>query len=199
MAALLLSEVLILALSGAGLGLPLAFGAVRVFRVLGKNLPRVDEIVVDWRILLYTLVCSIFAALLCGLLPAFCAARREFAQSARGTRTTVSGSNRVHFALVGVQVALAVTLLAGAALLIRSLQQLGRVSTGFEPRHVLTFHISSSWGETGDAQSSRRRAGRILDELRGLPGVAATANALSLPGVPTDYQVELKVRRPLRD
>jgi putative ABC transport system permease protein len=190
---LMLSEVLILAVAGAALGLPLAFGAVRVFRALGRNLPRVDEIVLDWRILLYTLVCAFVAALLCGILPALRAARRGFAQSAREGRATVSGGSRVHFTLVGVQVALAVTLLAGAALLIRSLQQLGRVSPGFEPEHVLTFHISSSWGETADRAGSKLRAERILEELRAVPGVAATANSLSLPGVPADYQVEFDV------
>jgi putative ABC transport system permease protein len=192
-AALLLTEVVLLALAGAAVGMPLAFGAVRLFRTLGKNMPRVDEIALDWRILLYTLVCSVVAALLCAVLPAFRSTRRGFAQSDRGARTTVSGGNRVHFALVGVQVALAVTLLAGAALLIRSFQQLGRVSPGFSPEQVLTFHISNSWSESGDTQASRRTATRILEELRSLPGVAVAANALSLPGVPTDYQVELKL------
>jgi putative ABC transport system permease protein len=192
-AALMLSGVLILAIAGAAAGLPLAFGAVRAIRRLGSQLPRVDEIAVDWRILTYTLVCAVGAALLCGALPAFRAARREFARPSGATRTTVSGGNRAHFALVGIQVALAVTLLAGAALLIRSLQQLGRVSPGFEPEHVLTFHISSSWGETSDMQASRRRVERILDGMRGAPGVAATALALNLPGVPTDYQIELKL------
>jgi putative ABC transport system permease protein len=191
-AALLLSEVLILAVCGAGLGLPLALGALRVFRVLGRNMPRVDEITLDWRVVLYTLVCAVAAALLCGLLPALRAGRSDNGQSPRATRTTVSGGSRMHFALVGVQVALAVTLLAGAGLLVRSLQQLGRVSPGFEPEHVLTFHISSSWGETSDPQY-RRKAKRIQEELNGLPGVAVTANAIGLPGVPTDYQVELKV------
>jgi putative ABC transport system permease protein len=192
-AGLMLSEVLILALAGAGLGMPLAFGAARVFRVLGKDLPRVDEIVVDWRILTYTLVCATGAALLCGLLPALRAAGRDFAQSARGARATVSGGNRAHFGLVGVQVALAVTLLAGAALLIRSLQQLGRVSPGFEPEHVLTFQISNSWGETGDMAAGRRKANRLMEELRATPGVSAAANAFGVPGVPTDYQVEMKL------
>jgi predicted permease len=192
-AGLMLSEVLLLAAAGAGLGLPLAFGAARVFRALGKGLPRVDEIVVDWRILTYTLVCAVAAAVLCGLLPALRAARREFAPSTRGGRTTVSGGNRTHFTLVGVQVALAVTLLAGAALLIRSLQQLGRVSPGFDAQHVLTFQISSSWAETNNSQAARQRAHRLIEELRATPGVASAANAYGLPGVPADYQVEMKV------
>ncbi len=65
-------------------------------------------------------------------------------------RSSVAGRNRVQLALVGVQVALAVTLLAGAGLLLRSFQELGRVSPGFEAARVLTFHVSTSWAETND-------------------------------------------------
>src|SRR5712692_10387563 len=86
-------------------------------------------------------------------------------------RGSVSGGGRVQFALVGVQVALAVTLLAGAALLIRSLQQLGRVSPGFSAERVVSFQMSSSWGETGDRAASKRKADRILERLAAVPGV----------------------------
>jgi len=176
------------------LGLLLAAAAADVFRSLAKNLPRIEEITLDWRIVIYSLVCAILVTLLCGIFPAIRGARNNLAYSARGTRSTVSGGNRVQFALVGVQVALAVTLLAGAALLVRSYQQLGRVSPGFDPEHILTFQVSTSWGETGDPKASKLRVERILDGLRTVPGVedAASAN-ISLPGVPTKFQVELKV------
>jgi putative ABC transport system permease protein len=104
----------------------------------------------------------------------------------------VSSGNRVRFTLVGVQVALAVTLLAGAGLLIRSLDQLGRVSPGFDPEHILTFQMSTSWAETGDFKSSMARVDRILDGLRTVPGVENATVDVGLPGVPSDYQVELK-------
>src|SRR5262249_26280744 len=71
-------------------------------------------------------------------------------------------------------------------------QQLGRVSPGFEAEHVLTFQMSSSWGETADLKGTTQRIERILDSLHALPGVEATATAYSLPGVPADYQVELQ-------
>ncbi len=189
----LLAEVLILALSGAGLGLLLAAAAPGVFRSLATNLPRMEEIALDWRIVIYSLICAIVVTVLCGIFPAIRGTRSNLADSARGTRTSVSGGNRVQFALVGVQVALAVTLLAGAGLLIRSFQQLCRVSPGFEADHILTFHVSSSWGETGDFKASKRRVERILDGLRAVPGIEAAASAFSLPGVPTEYQVELKL------
>ncbi|HTS48017.1 MAG TPA: ABC transporter permease [Bryobacteraceae bacterium] len=188
----LLAEVFILAVSGAAVGLLLAGAAAAVFRSLAKDLPRIQEIALDWRIVFYSLACALIATLVCGLLPAIRGTRNALADSARGTRTTVSGGNRTQFVLTGVQVALAVTLLSGAGLLIRSLQQLGRVSPGFETEHILTFQVSNAWGETADMKAVVRRVHRILDTLQALPGVEAAATTYDLPGVPSDYQVELK-------
>ncbi|PYT18132.1 MAG: ABC transporter permease [Acidobacteria bacterium] len=189
----LLTEVVVVSLAGAALGLVVAAGASRVFRSLAKDLPRIEEIGLDWRIVLYALACAIAATLLCGIFPAIRGSRRNLAGSlAQAGRWQVSRYNRVQFALVGVQVALAVTLLAGAGLLLRSFQELGRVSPGFDPEHVLTFHISSSWGETADQKAARQRVDRILDGLRSVPGIESAATALSLPGVPAQYQIELK-------
>jgi len=109
------------------------------------------------------------------------------------SRTQVSGRSPVHLLLVGVQVALAVTLLVGAGLLVRSFRELGRVAPGFDPAHVLTFRISTTWGETADMKGLRQRTERILDFLRSVPGVQAAATAIWLPGVPTQYQTELKL------
>src|SRR5262249_26150625 len=120
--------------------------------------------------------------------------RRDLAGSTRAGRTSVSGGNRVQFSLVGVQVALAVTLLAGAALLGRSLQELGRVSPGFDAGHVLSFQVSSSSSGTADFTSSKRRVERIVDGLRVLPGVEAAATSYTIPGTPWDFQVEFNVQ-----
>jgi putative ABC transport system permease protein len=192
-AAHLLAEVLILAISGAALGLLLAASAANVFRSLARNLPRIEEITLDSRIVLYSLICAVVATLLCGILPAIRGTRGDLAGSARLGRTSVSGGNGVQLCLVGMQVALAVTLLAGAALLVRSFQQLGRVSPGFDPEHILTFHVSYSWAETGDYKTAKGRVDRIMEGLRVVPGVEAATEAMSLPGVPGEYQVEFKV------
>jgi putative ABC transport system permease protein len=192
-AAQLLTEVFVLAIVGAGVGLLLAGAASRIFRLLAKDLPRVDEIGLDWRIVLYTLAAAVAATLLCGIFPALRATRRSLAGSlALAGRSHVGGRNPVQFVLVGVQVALAVTLLAGAGLLLRSFQELGRVSPGFEPEHVLTFHISTSWAETNDRKGSSQRMERTLDALQAIPGVESAAAAITLPGVPGQYQVEVK-------
>lgn len=189
----LLTEALLLSIAGATLGVGVAAAAASIFRTLGEDLPRVQEISLDWRIVLYTLACSMAAAVACGLLPALRGTRRDPAGTlATAGRSQVGGRNPVQFALVGVQVALAVTLLSGAGLLLRSFQELGRVSPGFDPSHVLTFHISTSWAETGDYKASRQRLDRVLDGLRDLPGVASAAATMELPGVPATYQIELR-------
>ena len=192
-AAQLLSELLVLALAGAGLGLLLAGAAARIFRFLARDLPRLDEIGLDWRVILYSLVCALAATVICGLWPAMRATRRDLAESLSGAgRGQVSRRNPVQLLLVAAQIALAVTLLSGAGLLVRSFQALGRVAPGFEAEHVLTFHISTSWAETNDFPAARRRGKRILDGLRTMPGVEAAATTFWLPGVPGKFQIELK-------
>ena len=189
----LLTEVFVLAVAGAGLGLLVANAASRVFRALARDLPRVEEIRLDWRIVLYSLVCSVLATLVCGLFPAIRGTRRNVSSSlTQASRTQVSTRNPLQWLLVGVQVALAVTLLAGAGLLLRSFQELGRVSPGFDPRQVLTFHISGSYAETADWKGLTQRIDRIVDSLGSMPGVETAATDATLPGVPSHFQIELK-------
>jgi putative ABC transport system permease protein len=189
----LLTEVLILALAGASVGLLAAGAASRVFRYLARDLPRIDEIGLDWRIVLYSLVCALLATLLCGVFPAVRASRRDPALSlAQAGRAQVSHRNPLQLVLVGMQIALAVTLLAGAGLLVRSFQVLARVSPGFHPEQVLTFHISTSWAETNNYKASNQRMDRLLDGLRAVRGVESAASAGWLPGVPNGYQIEVK-------
>jgi putative ABC transport system permease protein len=94
--------------------------------------------------------------------------------------------------LVGVQVALAVMLLAGAGLLLRSFQELGRVTRGFDSGHILTFQLSMNWGETGDIKKQRQFTDHLLETLRATPGVEAAAISVGVPGAPFHYQTELK-------
>jgi predicted permease len=190
----LLTEAFVLALSGAMLGLLVARAAAAVFRALAADLPRVHEIRLDWRIVLYSLACSIVVTLLCGLVPAIRGTRAGISGSlAQASRTQVSGHHRLQWLLVGVQVALAVTLLAGAGLLLRSFQALNRVSPGFDSSHILTLHVSGSWGETNDMPGLTQRVLRIIDFLHATPGVEAAATSAMLPGVPSQYQTELKL------
>src|SRR5262249_47761279 len=93
----------------------------------------------------------------------------------------------IQWTLVGAQVALAVTLLAGAGLLLRSFQALGSVSPGFDTANVLTFRISSSWAES----DMRQRGLRTLEFLETIPVVERAAMAFTFPGVPNEYPMEL--------
>jgi putative ABC transport system permease protein len=184
----LLMEAFVLSVSGAVLGLILAAAATRAFRTLGASLPRADEIVLDWRILLYTLTSAVAATFLCGIIPAIRGSRRDMRSSlAQAGRTLVPARAAIQWTLVGAQVALAVTLLAGAGLLLRSFQALGRVSPGFDVGNVLTFRISSAWAET----DMRERGKRMLEFLETIPGVERASLAFSFPGVPTEYPTEL--------
>ncbi len=190
----LLAEMFVLACAGSLLGLGISLGAARVFSAMAHNLPRVDEIGLDWRIVLYCLACAIAATFFCGTFPAWRATRARLGRSlARSSRAQVSARNPLQWVLAGVQVALAVTLLVGAGLLLRSMQELARVSPGFDPSHVLTMHVSASYGETVDMKALTQRINRILETLRAVPGVDAAATSGTLPGIPRQYPTELKI------
>jgi putative ABC transport system permease protein len=189
-AGLVLAETLLLAVVGGGLGLLIAGVATAALRSLGAELPRVDEIVVDGRILAYCSASTLGVALLCGLLPALRALReRSRVASGESARTQVSARQPLQWTLVGAQVALSVTLLAAAALLARSFHELARVEPGFDKSRVLSFRMSGSWNETADYPALVARIDRTLEALRSLPGVeAAASSGWSLPGVPVEYE-----------
>lgn len=190
----LLTESFVLAVIGAALGLIVATTAAKAFSHLAAGVPRADEIALDWRVVCYSLVCAVAATLLFGLFPAFRATRRELAaQLAHSSRTQVSAANPLQWLLTGIQVTLAVTLLVGAGLLLRSFQELGRVSPGMDLTHVLTFRISGNWGETADYKKLRARINETLEALRTLPGVRGAATAGFLPAVNADFQTEVQL------
>ena len=186
------TECFVLAVAGSALGLFVAAAGSRALRAFAIGLPRAEEIGLDWRIVLYTLACVAIATLLCGLFPAIRGTRRSIASElAHAGRTQVSTGNPLQWLLVGVQVALAVVLLTGAGLMLRSFEELGRVSPGFDSAHVVTFGISGNWGETADMKALTNRIDRTLDELRAVPGVRAASTSATLPGVPSDSRTEL--------
>jgi putative ABC transport system permease protein len=190
----LLTEVFVLALLGSLAGLAVAAISVHGFQLLSKTLPRAGEINLNWTIVLYTLLAAVLTTFLCGLLPAIRGTRKGLAQSlARTSRTQASTRNPIQWFLVGVQVSLAVTLLLGAGLLLRSMQQLGRVRAGFDAGNVLTFQVSGSWAETTDMNNVTQRINRTLDALRTIPGIAAASTAGMMPGVDAINQTEFKI------
>jgi predicted permease len=189
-----LIETLVLSLGGGSIGLLLAYAGMRLLHIAPLALPRFDEITIDWRILLYALVCAGMVAVFCGMFPALRAARDRGMASSSAGRAIVSTRYRLQWALVAAQISLSVTLLAGAALLGRSLQQLWRVDPGFNIHQVLAFRVSGTWAETSNQERLRNRVQTIIETLRGLPGVVSAATTgWSLPGVPTEFQSSLQL------
>ncbi len=190
-AAQLLTETALLALAGAAAGLLVAASAAAAIRAFAPELPRLDEIGIDARILLYTIAASLVVALLCGAFPALRSTRIALSLAGAG-RTQVSARHSLQWLLVGVQMALSVALLAGAGLLLRSVEALSRVDPGFDAARVLAFRVSGSWSEEEDRDRLVQRIEGTLDELGALPGVEAAATSWSLPGVPRQYQIEFQ-------
>jgi putative ABC transport system permease protein len=187
----LLTEVFVLALLGSLAGIAIAAGAAHGFHLMAKTLPRASEIKTNWTIALYSLLCAVATTLFCGLVPAMRGTRRQLAHSlAQNSRTQATTRSPIQWILVGIQVTLAVTLLTGAGLLIRSLQNLKAGAPGFDASHILTFQLTGSWSETTDMASMNRRIDRNLDSLRTIPGVEDAATAGFLPGLPSLYQVQ---------
>jgi predicted permease len=181
-AAQVLAEAGVLAIAGAALGVLVAAGAAAALRSVAAGFPRADELAVDAPLLLYTAASIVLVTLFCGVVPALRSARGSDVRIARG-RTQVSGRHALQWCFVGVQVALSVTLLCGAGLLLRSFQELGRVDPGFDASHVLTFRVSGSYGESGTVAD---HVEPILEDLRTLPGVDAAATSSPVPGVLND-------------
>jgi predicted permease len=148
-----------------------------------------DELSIDWIVVVYTLGIALLVAVLCGVLPAIRAGRETVGRSlTEGGRTQVTSRHSLQWLLVGAQVAMSVVLLAGAGLLVRSVQELGRVDAGFDPAHVLTFRVSGNFGETVDRERLIARIDGTIDALRALPGVETAATSVFLPGVPSEFE-----------
>lgn len=170
----LLLEAFCLAIPGCLLGLAVSFAATSLFRRAAAILPRVEGIRLDWRLVVFTFSLSLITAVLFGLIPALRSTRAEWA------RTQIGGRHNLQRMLVSAQVALALVLLIGSGLLIRSFAQLTRVSLGFNPEHVLAFRISGSYGEAQPHLA--QRLNRTLEALQNMPGVASAAFTMTLPG-----------------
>jgi putative ABC transport system permease protein len=184
----LLIESLLMSLAGAAVGLAIAGAAVEGLRTIAADFPRIDEMTLDVAVVSYTVAIAFVVAALCGVLPALRAKRDGGRALAEGARTQVSSRHSLQWLLVGAQVAMSVVLLAGAGLLVRSLQQLRGIDAGFDAERVLTFRVSGDYSETGNPERLRARVEGTIDALRPLPGVQGVAASHVLPGVPIESQ-----------
>ncbi len=181
----LLTESLLLSLLGAAVGLALAWAGTRLLSGLSPTvLPRAGEIALDFRVLAFTAAVAVVTGILFGLAPAFQMARTDLNSALReGGRGSSVGfqRNRLRSLLVVGEVALALVLLTGAGLLMRSFYQLQSVDAGFDPHGVLTFRTSLP--ETRYPKDEQQIAfyQRALDQIRALPGVSAAGASQIFP------------------
>ena len=171
--------------AGGLLALPLALLAVRLLVRFGpRELPRLDEISIDAAVLLFGLAVSVVAGLLFGLLPALRAGAVAAAgHMTAGARGATVGRERqlARRGLVVVQVALALTLLVGSGLAVRSFQRLAAVDPGFDPVDVLAFGLSLPERDYESPAARLNFHRQIVDSLRALPGAVDASAASTVP------------------
>jgi predicted permease len=179
----LMTESLALALAGAAAGTGLAIWALSVIvKVYPSNLPRLAQVSIDPRVLLFTTGLVLVSSLLFGLVPALRVARPQLTEAMQaGGRTSGSAQhNRLRSALVISQTALGLMLLIGAGLLIRSLDRLRHVELGFNPEHLLTANFDLSQTRYNSDQQDQFYQ-ELLRRVRTVPGVIAAGAAMPMP------------------
>ena len=193
----LLTESLVLAVAGAVGGLVVAYALQRVILAVSpEDVPRLDHARIDARVLAFTLGVSVLAALVFGLVPALRSARPHLQQTLReGGRGSLT-RDRLRPILVAAEVALAITLLVGSGLLIRSAWLMEHVDPGFDPRGVLTARLILPAARYQTAAQVTRAYGAIRDEAARIPGVQAAAltSVAPLSGSSMQSSVESKER-----
>ena len=181
----LLAESLVLAFAGGVIGVGVAVVATRTLLALNPDtLPSMFTATVDGGVLLFSLVLTVGIGLLMGLVPALHVARVDPQESLKeGERGTSQGrgGERVRRVLVVAQVGLAVMLLIGAGLLVRSFRELTRVRLGFDPDRVLTAQLRAGGERYDSPDAVNRFYDRVLDEIAHGPGVAAAGAVTILP------------------
>ncbi len=193
-----LTESLVLAVIGGAVGLLLAFWIVDLLVSFApRGTPRLDEIAIDPFVLAFTCGVTLFTGLVFGLAPALLSSRTNFnsalKEGGRDTSATSRGA-RVRSALVVSEVALALMLLVGAALLIKSFVNLQRVDPGFNPKDVVRVDVGLPRTRYPERNQSATFYKQLLDRVAALPGVQSAGAVSSLPlsggGTDSDFGIE---------
>ena len=203
----LLTESVLLFLAGGALGLVLGVAGIRALLAVNTaGLPRVGEqgsvVTLDWRVLAFTLLVSLGTGLLFGLIPALQASRADLSTTLKesaGRSGTGFRQHRTRAVLVVAEVALALVLVVGAALLVRTAVALRSVVPGFDTTHVLTMRMSMSGARYLKSEGVAQVVRDGVERLRALPGVVAASAACCVPlegGYGLPFVI---VGRPLQD
>jgi putative ABC transport system permease protein len=194
----LLTENLLLSAIGGVIGTLVAMGAVRLLLVLatslnrrdvirGVNLPRADVIGIDGVVLAFTVGVALFAGVLFGLLPALQQSRHRDADLLRERQV----SHRIRGTLVVAEIAMAVMLLVGGALLIHSFLRLSNVENGYNPANLLTFQAAPQGPSRADGMAF---ADRLVERLAASPGVTAVGYSNNLPLIQQGFSRDVSSR-----
>jgi putative ABC transport system permease protein len=198
----LLTESVLLSLLGAGLGLLLSVWSVELLRSLKpEGIPRLDNVGVDATVIVFTIAIAFITGILFGLVPAVSATRgvsSSLKEAGRGAVTS-RGGGRIRGALVVAELALAVMLLAGAGLLMRSFLKLQAVDPGFRPEQALTFDLTLPDARYSQDPQRLTFFDQLMPKLRALPGVRSASAVLGLPltGVNFIISFDIAERPPL--
>jgi putative ABC transport system permease protein len=180
----LITESVLMASFGGALGLFLAdLGLTLLKSTLPADTPGLLSVAIDWRVLLFTALLVVFTGIASGVAPAFHSSRTELTESlkAGGRGTTLATSRRVRAILVVGELALAVLLVSGAGLLIRSLWALSHVNPGFHSDNVLTARITPNQNFCADQGRCFSFYRDLLREVRAIPGVNEASLISTLP------------------
>jgi predicted permease len=193
----LITEAVVLGVSGAALGLLLAYWATEaLIAARPADIPRLEEVGVDGTVALFTLAVALVTSIVFGMVPALQATNANLTrglQEGGRSQGASRGTHRVRAALVVGEMALAVVLLTGSGLLIRSFIELTRVNPGFEPTGAVAVRLSFQGALYQNVDQIRARIAELEERLRTLPGVTAVASTSALPfsgGALWDFAVE---------
>ena len=180
----LLSESVVLALAGGLLGVWLAQAAIALLRTIAPaELPRVDDIGIDWMVLLFTVSVSVLSGALCGALAVIRFGKPSITALKEGGRSAsdAPGRHRTRDALVVGQIALALTLLIVSGLMIRTFIAMRQVDPGFtRPEEVQTFVLAIPASLIGDPQQAVRTFEGVAEQLARVPGVTSVGLSSSI-------------------
>jgi predicted permease len=184
----LITESVLLSVIGGALGLALGLVGIRwLLSINTAGLPRLGEngssVTLDWRVLAFTAVVAVGTGLLFGIVPAFHAARQDLSGVLREGSGSAGGGrhNRMRSSLVVLEIALALTLVIGSGLLIRTSMALRAVSPGFDANNVLTMHMAFTGPRFQHSAAVDQAIRDGVDRLKALPGVVTASAACCLP------------------
>ncbi|HUR20951.1 MAG TPA: ABC transporter permease, partial [Vicinamibacterales bacterium] len=197
----LMTESLLLSMAGAAVGIAIAIPGVRalVHAAPPVLLPYPDELGVNWTVLSFTVVLAAATGLIFGLAPALMSSTpnltRTLGQGVRTASTGLSLSRRQYFrgGLVALEMALALVLLVGGGLLIRSFAMLSSQPPGFESSGLLTAQISLPPARYATSEARRAFWSRLLSDLSAVPGVSQAVMSNALPFSTWEWQLDFKV------